>query len=128
MNYTFNFIDGFLPTFYIFKGERLKLHQRLQTKDMYANAKKAWMTSFLFKKFEFFFQDVNFKWDFSIQPSYIHSRWACITCYSRGHRVGSLIWLQHGYFTSHILHVLQPLDVSCFKPFKIAFKRRNMVP
>jgi hypothetical protein len=34
-----------------------RLHQRLQTKDMYANAKKAWMTSFLFKEsLSFFFK------------------------------------------------------------------------
>jgi hypothetical protein len=99
-----------------------RLHQRLQTKDMYG-----WH-HFYSKSLWVFFQDVNFKWDFFIQPSYINSRWACITCYSRGISVGSLIWLQHGYFTSHISHVLQPLDVSCFKPFKIASKKRNMVP
>jgi hypothetical protein len=28
---------------------------------------------------------------------------------------------------SHISHVLQPLDVSCFKPFKIAFKKERDV-
>jgi len=28
---------------------------------------------------------------------------------------------------SHISHVLQPLDVSCFKPFKIAFKKKRDV-
>jgi len=27
----------------------------------------------------------------------------------------------------HTSHVLQPLDVSCFKPFKVAFKKENDV-
>jgi hypothetical protein len=26
---------------------------------------------------------------------------------------------------SHTFHLLQPLDVSCFKPFKIAFKKKK---
>jgi hypothetical protein len=29
--------------------------------------------------------------------------------------------------SSHISHVLQPLDVSCFKPIKIAFKKNRDV-
>jgi hypothetical protein len=34
-----------------------------------------------------------------------------------------LVWFKCGYFTIvHSPHVLQLLDVSCFKPFKIAFK------
>jgi len=37
-----------------------------------------------------------------------------------------LIWFEHGYFTIvHASHVLQLLDVSCFKPFKIAFKKEK---
>jgi len=36
------------------------------------------------------------------------------------------VWFKHGYFTIvHTSHVLQLLDVSCFKPFKIAFKKER---
>lgn len=33
-----------------------QIHRTLQTNDMYGNAKKPWITNFLFKKFMYFFK------------------------------------------------------------------------
>ncbi len=65
INCVVNAIESVLPSFYIFKGERLrddyiKLY-KLNT--CMAMQKKAWMIIFLFKEFFIFLSQINSKWN-----------------------------------------------------------------
>ncbi len=87
--------------------------------------KKAWITSFLFKKLLSFFKKSI---PCGISQTYRH--WLI----SNGH--GSHLTLKaidevhefHLYMItipSHTLHAFQLLDISCFKRFKTTFKEKN---
>jgi len=57
VNYAINAVRGVLPHFNIFKGERLKddYIKLCKPGTCMAMQKKTWMTTFLFKKFMYFF-------------------------------------------------------------------------
>jgi len=48
-----------------------------------------------------------------------------VTCFIKNNRISIGIWIGHYYITIHTSHAFRPLDVSCFKPFKIAFKKER---
>ncbi len=96
-----------------------RLHQGLQTKHMYNNAKKSLDSNIFVQRVFKFFQKVNSYWDVSNQLSPTNSRWAWITYYFTSNRIcANQFGLNMVILPSHTTHVLQPLDVSCFNPFK----------
>jgi hypothetical protein len=46
----------------------------------------------------------------------------------QSNKASPLVWFEHGYLTSHTSHVLQLLNVSCFKPFKSTLKGKTFKP
>jgi hypothetical protein len=91
---------------------------------------KAWITSFLFKEFLSFFKR-------SILGGLFPINRHLLTLNGHGSHVSLEVIEQAQQFgldmitlPSHTSHVLQPLDVNCFKPFKTTFEKErtnNMV-
>jgi hypothetical protein len=84
---------------------------------------KAWMTTFLFKEFLSFFKS-------SILGGISRSNKHLLILDGHGSHViletieqASEFALNMVSLPSHTCHALQPLDVACFKSFKIAFRR-----
>jgi hypothetical protein len=67
------------------------------------------------------FQKVNSRWNFSKQPSSINSRWHGSHVNLEAIKQVQQFGLDMITLPSHTSHALQPLDVNCFKPFKITF-------
>jgi hypothetical protein len=120
-----NATKGVLFGFYIFRGERVKDdYTRLcKPSTCMAMQKKTWMTTFLFKEFLIFFNK-------SIPSGMSFSNQHLLFINGHGNHVTLEIIKQAEDFgldmitlPSHTSHSLQPLDVFCFKPFKIAFRK-----
>jgi len=86
---------------------------------------KVWMTSFLFKEFFSFFND-------SIPGGISQTNCHLLILDGHGSHVTLKALEQAMAFgldmitlPSHTSHALQPLDVSCFKPFKTTFKKER---
>jgi hypothetical protein len=118
-----NAIEGLILRFYIFQGERIKddyiKHCKFGT--CMGVQTKAWMTSFLFKEFLSFFKR-------SIIGGMFPSNHHLLILNGHGPHVNLKIIEQVQQFgldmiplPSHTSHVLQPLNVSYFKPFKTTF-------
>jgi hypothetical protein len=123
MNCVVNVTKGLIPRFYIFRGERTKddyiKHYKFGT--CMAIQTKTWMTSFLFKEFLSFFKR-------SIIGGMFPSNHHLLILNGHGPHVNLKIIEQVQQFgldmiplPSHTSHVLQPLNVSYFKPFKTTF-------
>jgi hypothetical protein len=88
-----------------------------------AMQKRNWMTSFLFKEFLTFFKK-------SILGGVSLTNQHLLVLDGHGNHV-ALKTIEHAqkfrlYMITlpfHTSHVLQPLDVSCFKPFKTTFRK-----
>jgi hypothetical protein len=100
------------------------LHQEMQAKDLYGDAKKNWMTIFLFKEFKSLFKRIvtrlggNRSRSFILNSHGSHVTLKAIeqTCAFRL----DLVTLQ-----SCISRALQLLQMSCFKPFKTTFRKER---
>ncbi len=86
---------------------------------------KAWMKSFFFKEFLSFFKDF-------ILCGISHTNGHLLVLDGHGSHVALEALKQAMAFglnmitlPSHTSHALQPLDVSCFKPFKTEFKKKK---
>jgi hypothetical protein len=115
-----NATGGLIPRFYIFQSERIKSdyvkHCKFGT--CMAIQTKTWMTSFLLKEFLSFFKR-------SILGGIFPSNHHLLILDGHGSHVNLEVIEQAQQFgldmitlPSHTSHVLQPLDVSYFKPFK----------
>ncbi len=83
------------------------------------------MTSFLFKEFLLFFKRSVIDGIFPINCHLLildgHGSHVNLKTIEQVQQFG----LDMITLPSHTFHVLQPLDVSCFKPFKIAFRKQR---
>jgi len=118
INCAMNAIEGLILRFYIFQGERIRddciKHYKFGI--CMAVQTKAWMTSFLFKEFLSFFKR-------SILGGSSPSNHHLLILNGHGSHVSLQAIKQVQQFgldmitlLSHTSHVLQPLDVSCFRP------------
>jgi hypothetical protein len=73
--------------------------------------------------------EVYSKWDISNHLLvYIDFKWTWLTCYIKGNRVSiGIQGLNIITLPSHTSYTFQPLDVSCFKPFKTMFRTESDV-
>jgi hypothetical protein len=85
---------------------------------------KAWMTFFLFKEFLSIFKKSILGEIFQSKTSLNlngHGSHVTLEAIAQAHDFGlNMVTLQ-----AHTSHALQPLDVSCFKPFKITFRKEK---
>jgi hypothetical protein len=67
------------------------------------------------------------KWDISNHLLvYIYFKWTWLTCYIKGNRVSiGIQGLNIITLPSQTSYTLQPLDVSCSKPFKTMFRKES---
>ena len=115
-----------LPNFYIFKGKFLQRDYIKQCKDNASMAMqpKAWMTGYLFKSWIGHFVKNICDCGLGISSSCRH----LLILDGHGSHVtvdviktAKSIGLDLLTLPSHTSHAMEPLDVSCFKPFKQAF-------
>jgi hypothetical protein len=127
MNCTINIVGEVLLIFYILKNERLWDYYIEKCKQMTCMTmqKKTLMIKFLFKKFLGFSKTFvlsgisQTNWHFKI----LNGRGSHVTLkvIEQAHAFG----LDMVKFPSHTSHTLQPLYVSCFKPFKRTFRKES---
>ncbi len=99
------------------------LHPTMQTKNMYCNVNKGVDDKFFFKKnLNSFFKDYVLSGIFQTN----HHKWSWITYYTKSPKTSNSLWFKHDNLTFAYSHVVQPFDVSCFKSFKTAFKKKRM--
>jgi hypothetical protein len=115
-----------MPNFYIFRGKRFRRNYVVHCEHgaTMAMNKKAWMTAFLFSAWLDHFI-LALKRLGEISPSCPdllimdgHSIHVTIDVVRKAKAVG----LHLLTLPSHYSHAMQPLDVSVFKPFKLAFR------
>jgi hypothetical protein len=115
--------------FYIFKGKRIceDYIQLCKLGTCMAMQSKAWMTTSLFKEFLSFFKR------FIPSGIFLTIRHLLILDGHGSHVTFEAIepakefGLDMIILPSHTSHALQPLDVACFKPFKITFKKERNI-
>jgi hypothetical protein len=74
------------------------------------------------------FQKFGARRDLSIQLSPFNFRWAWLTHHIKSNRVQTKQFgLNMISLPSHTSYALQPLNVSCFEPFKIVFRKKDGV-
>jgi len=115
-----------LPNYYIFKGKRKSINYLCKTGEKEATMTKqpkAWMTQYLFKeRMVYFLKNVR-----GIHPLSPNCKHLLILDGHTSHitlevvKIAMLSGVDLLTFPSHTSHALQPLDVSCFKSFKVAF-------
>jgi len=112
--------------FYIFRGEWIK-DDYIRLCTCMVMQTKAWMTSFLFKMFLSFLKKslvlgeiFQSNWHFLILNG--HGSHVTLEAMAQAQELGSNTMVT---LLIHTFHVLQPLDVSWFKPFKILFKKEK---
>jgi hypothetical protein len=127
INCVVDVIGTSLPRFYIFK--RKKIHddyiQLCKLGTCMAMQSKAWMTTFLFKEFLFYFKS-SIPGGISISNKHLlildgHGSHVILETIEQASEFG----LDMATLLLHTCHALQPLDVVCFKSFKINFKREK---
>jgi len=118
-----------LPWLYIFKGVGIcdDYIQLYKPKTYMAMQSKAWMTTSFFKEFLSFFKR-SIRSGISLTNRHLfildgHGSHVTFVAIEQAKEIGlNMITLP-----SHTSHAFQPLDVACFKPFKIAFRKETMV-
>ncbi len=127
VNCVVNVIGTTLPGFYIFRGERIcdDYIQLYKPRTCMAMQSKAWMITSLFKKFLSFFKRYILSGISLINRHLLildgHGSHVALEAIKQAKEFGlNMITLP-----SHTFHAFQPLDVACFKPFKIAFKKER---
>lgn len=120
VNVCINIATGKVHLFYIFKEVQIqqKYIEGVEVRACMAIQKKAWMTTYLFKQWLSFFQQSIPE---GISPANCH----LLVLDGHGSHVGleameqaKTMGLDIITLPSHTSHALQPLNVSCFKPFK----------
>jgi hypothetical protein len=116
-----------IPSFYIFRGKTFQCDYIKNCEDNASMAMQpqAWMMGYLFKSWIGHFVKNICDCGLGISPSY----WHLLILDGHGSHVtidvvksARSVGLDFITLPSHTLHALQPLDVSCFKPFKQAFR------
>jgi hypothetical protein len=116
-----------IPSFYIFRGKSFQRDYIKQCEDNASMAMqaKAWMTGHLFKSWIGHFVKNVHDSGLSISPTCRH----LLILDGHGSHVtmdvvktARSVGLDLLTLPSHTSHAMQPLDVSCFKPFKQAFR------
>jgi hypothetical protein len=116
-----------IPSFYIFRGKSFQLDYIKHCEDNASMAMqaKAWMMGHLFKSWIGHFVKNIRECGLEISPSCRH----LLILDGHGSHVtmdvvktGRAVGLDLLTLPSHTSHAMQPLDVSCFKPFKQAFR------
>ncbi len=127
INYVVNVVRTTLPGFHIFKGENIRddYIQFCKPRTCMAVQSKAWITTFLFKKFIFFFK-MSIPNGISITNKHLvildgHGSHVTFEAIKQAQKFG----LDMNTLPSHTFHALQPLDVACFKHFNNAFKKEK---
>ncbi len=125
VNNEINAIEGVLRRFYIFRGEKLRDDYIKLCKPSICMAiqKRTWMITFLFKEFLFFLNK-------SILVGVSFSNPHLLILDGHNNHV-TLEAIENVFFLgldmitlpSHTSYALQLLDVCCFKPFKIVFRK-----
>jgi hypothetical protein len=125
INYAINVVKIVMPSFYIFRGERLRddYIKFYKLGACMAMQKRTWMTAFLFKKFlSIFKRSILGGVSFTNRHLLIldgHDSHVTLKAIKHAKDIGlDMITLPF-----HTSHALQPLYVFCFKPFKITFKK-----
>jgi hypothetical protein len=127
VNCVVNVTKNCLPSFYIFRSERIRDdYMRLcKASTCMAMQTKAWITFFLFKEFLSFFKK-------SVLNEISQSNWHLLILDKHGSHVMLEVIAQAKEFgldmvtsPTHTSHALQPLDVSCFKPLWITFQKER---
>jgi hypothetical protein len=127
VNCAVNVVGGVPLGFYIFKGQRIKKDyiQQCKPKSCMTMQKKTWMTCYLFKQFLSFFIWLVPRGLSQQNKHFIilngHGSHVIFKSIKQAYEIG----LDMITLPSHISHVLQPLDVMCFKPFKFAFGKER---
>jgi len=118
-----------LPRFYLFKGKRIRddYIQLCKLGTCMAMQSKAWMTTSLFKKFLSFLKR-SIPNGISLTNSHLfvldgHGSHVTLETIEQVKEFG----LDMIILPSHTSHALQPLDVACFKPFKITFRKEKNI-
>lgn len=115
-----------IPSFYIFKGKRFRKNYiaKCEPGATMAMQPRAWMTAFLFSKWISHFIKCVQETD-NISPS---NRHLLVLDGHNSHVTLDVVYQARDVgldiltLPSHTSHALQPLDVSLFKPFKVAFR------
>jgi len=115
--------------FYIFRREKIHDNYILfcKPRTYMAMQSKAWMTTFLFKEFLFFFKKC-IPSGISITNRHLlildgHGSHVTLEAIKQAQAFG----LDVITLPSHTSHAFQPLDVACLKPFKIAFRKERNI-
>jgi hypothetical protein len=128
INCVINVVGITLLRFYIFRGERIHDNyiQLCKPRTCMAMQSKAWMATFLFKEFLFFFKrsvpsgiPLLNKHLFILDGHGSHVTFEAIEYWT------NFFGLDMITLPLHTSHALQPLNVVCFKPFKISFKKKE---
>jgi hypothetical protein len=96
--------------------------------NMHGNALKTWMTTYLFKQW------LVFLYKYVLRGVYQHIRHLLILDGHGSHatiqalKQISKVGLNMVTIHVHTSHVLQPLDVTCFKTFKTTFRKKKILP
>ncbi len=123
---------GFSLKFYIFKGARHqnKYIEPYKSRTCITMQKKAWTTSFLFKKFMWDYKLLTI-WnqhpnEFFNPQTFICYIWPWFTCYLKCNKMCIGFWFKHDHLTfSCFMCMHSNPNVSCFKPFKTILKNER---
>jgi len=122
-----NVVGTTLPGFYIFRGERIcdNYIQFYKLGTYMAMQSKAWMTTFLFKEFLYFFKR-SISSGISLTNRHLlildgHGSHVTLETIEQDKEFG----LDMITLPSHTSHAFQPMDVACFKPFKNDFRKER---
>jgi hypothetical protein len=125
INFVVNAAGTTLLGFYIFRGKMIcdNYIQFCKPWTCMATQSKAWMITFLFKEFSFFFKRF-IPSGISITNRHLlildgHGSHVTLEAIEQAQEFG----LDMITLPSHTSHALQPLDVVSFKPFKSAFRK-----
>jgi len=104
----------------------MTIHLTLQTKDLYGYVVKSIDDYISFQRIPFFFLKVNIPSGIPLRNRHIHifnGHGSHVTF--KAIEQAQIIKLDMVTLPSHTSHALQPLDVTCFKPFKTTFKEEK---
>ena len=123
---TINANGDTIPTYYIFKNVRVRRNYLVfcEHGTTFGIQKKSWVDIYQFSKWmDHFIRILREKGNLSITQRHLlvldgHKAHVTLEVVEKAKANGIDMLI----LSSHISHGLQPLDVSCFKPFKVAFR------